>query len=531
MSDTHFEPVYIGLGGTPGPILASDVGSKAAELARLASLRLPVPPAFVLPTSLCAGVVAGDEAAMKALRKGLVAGIGWLEQAMKRRLGDARTPLFVSVRSGAERSMPGMMDTILDVGMNAVSVHGLIRLTGNPRMAFDSRRRFIQGYAEVVGGVAPGGFAALVADMVRAEGVANEAELDSEALERLVEQFHALATRLGHAPPEDPIEQIAEAAQAVYRSWEGARAKEYRCLNGLEGLKGTAVTVQTMAFGNSGGDSGAGVAFSRDPATGEKRLYVDFLADAQGEDVVSGRRSPSDAAVLARRMPEVARQLAEGAQALEAACRDVQDMEFTVERGKLWFLQTRSAKRTPRAALKIAVDLVEEGLIDRKEALARLADVDPVAARVSRFAEAAELAGRATVASPGVACGRACFTSARAKEVAARGEPAILIRHDTSTEDVVGFAVAEGILTAIGGRTAHAAVVARQMGKVCLVGCRALAIDEARGEGRLGDRPIREGDWIALDGATGEVSLGRRAIVAEDAPEAAVVRRWRAEAA
>ncbi len=530
MSDTHFDPVFIGPGGSPAPILAADVGSKAAELARLAALRLPVPPAFVLPTNLCAGVVAGDDTAMKAMRKGLVAGIGWLEQAMDRRLGDARAPLFVSVRSGAEKSMPGMMDTILDVGMNAVSVHGLIRVTGNPRMAFDSWRRFIQGYAEVVGGVAAGGFASLVAEMVRAEGVANEAELDSEALERLVDQFLALSVRLGHAPPEDPIEQIAEAAQAVYKSWDSARAREYRRLNRLEGLKGTAVTVQTMAFGNSGGDSGAGVAFSRDPATGENKLYVDFLADAQGEDVVSGRRSPSDAAMFARRMPKIAQQLQEGARTLETDCRDVQDMEFTVDRGRLWFLQTRSAKRTPRAALKIAVDLVEEGLIDRKEALARLADVDLAAARIAHFAEAAEPAARAIVASPGVACGRACFTSARAKEVVERGEPAILIRRDTSTEDVAGFAAAAGVLTAVGGRTAHAAVVARQMGKVCLVGCRSLVVDEGRGAASLGERPVREGDWIALDGVTGEISLGRRATIAEDPPEAAIVRRWREEA-
>ncbi len=279
------------------------------------------------------------------------------------------------------------------------------------------------------------------------------------------------------------------------------------------------------------GISGAGVAFSRDPATGAKALYVDFLADAQGEDVVSGRRSPGDAALLARRMPEVARQLEEGARRLETACRDVQDVEFTVERGRLWFLQTRPAKRTPRAALKIAVDLVEEGLIDQKEALARLAEVDLAAARLSRFAEAAEPAAQATVASPGVACGRACFTSARAQEVAAGGEPAILVRHDTSTEDVAGFAAADGILTAVGGRTAHAAVVARQMGKVCLVGCRSLTIDEPRGAARLGEQTIREGDWIALDGATGEASVGQRAIVAEDAPEAAAVRRWREDPA
>ncbi len=389
MNGKHFEPVFIGLGGSPGPILAEHVGSKAAELARLSALRLPVPPAFVLPTSLCAGVIAGDDAAMKAMRNGVVDGIGWLEAATKHRLGDSRSPLFVSVRSGAERSMPGMLDTVLNVGMNAASVHGLIRLTGNPRMAFDSYRRFIQSYAEVVGGVSPGGFAGLLAQMIGAEGVANEAELDSEALERLVEQFLGMAARLGHAPPFDPSDQIDEAARAVYRSWESARAREYRRLNSLDGLKGTAVTVQAMAFGNSGGDSGAGVAFSRDPATGANELYVDFLADAQGEDVVSGRRSPADAALLKRRMPEVARQLEEGARALEAACGDVQDMEFTVERGRLWFMQTRTAKRTPRAALKIAVDLVEEGVIDRKEALARVADVDLAAARASRFAESA----------------------------------------------------------------------------------------------------------------------------------------------
>ena len=276
MSDKHLEPVFIGPGGAPGPVLAEHVGSKAAELARLSALRLPVPPAFVLPTSLCAGVIAGDDGAMKAMRAGIVAGIGWLEAATKHHLGDSRSPLFVSVRSGAERSMPGMLDTVLDVGMNAASVHGLIRLTGNPRMAFDSYRRFIQSYAEVVGGVSPGGFAGLLAQMVDAEGVANEAELDSEALERLIEKFFALATHLGRAPPFGPIDQIDEAAQAVYRSWESARAQEYRRLNALEGLKGTAVTVQAMAFGNSGGDSGAGVAFSRDPATGAKELLRGF---------------------------------------------------------------------------------------------------------------------------------------------------------------------------------------------------------------------------------------------------------------
>jgi pyruvate,orthophosphate dikinase len=281
MSPKDFEPTFIGPDSAVGSILAAHVGSKTAELGRIPALRMPVPPAFVLPTSLCAGVIAEDAAALKAMRDGILAGVGWLEATTKRRLGDARTPLFVSVRSGAEKSMPGMLDTILDVGMNAASVHGLIRMTGNPRMAFDKYRRFVQMFAEVVAGAPSSRFAKLTAEMIDAEGVANETELDSEALERLTQQFLDLAARLGHAPPEDPMDQIAEAAQAVYESWDSVRAQEYRQLNALQGLKGTAVTVETMVFGNSGGDSGAGVAFSRDPATGAKQLYVDFLVDAQ----------------------------------------------------------------------------------------------------------------------------------------------------------------------------------------------------------------------------------------------------------
>ena len=528
MSPKDFEPVLIGAGGYSGLTLEAHVGSKAAELARLTALRMPVPPAFVLPTSLCVDVIRGDAAAISAMREGVVTGVGWLEATTERRLGDARTPLFVSVRSGAEKSMPGMLDTILDVGMNAMSVHGLIRTTGNPRMAFDSYRRFVQSFAEVVGDAPRERFDKLIAQMIGAEGVANEAELDSEALERLTDQFLDLAARLGHSPPEDPMDQIAEAAQAVYKSWESPRAREYRRLNGLEGLKGTAVTVEAMVFGNSGGDSGAGVAFSRDPATGLKQLYVDFLVDAQGEDVVSGHRSPTDATTLARRMPKVARELEEHARALETACRDVQDIEFTVERGRLYLLQTRSAKRTPFAAVKIAVDLVQEGVIDRQEALARLANVDLDVIHVSRFAEPAEPVAKALIASPGVACGKVCLTSEQANDTAARGDPVILVRRDTSTADVAGFAVAQGILTAVGGRTAHAAVVAREMGKVCLVGCRALKI-EGPNIATIDGMPLSEGDWIALDGATGEISLGQRRILSEELREASIIRQWRAD--
>jgi pyruvate,orthophosphate dikinase len=271
------------------------------------------------------------------------------------------------------------------------------------------------------------------------------------------------------------------------------------------------------------------VAFSRDPATGAKGLYVDFLADAQGEDVVSGRRTPADASLLARRMPRVARQLAEGAEALEQAGRDVQDVEFTVEHGKLFFLQTRAAKRTPRAALKIAVDLVAEGLIDRDEALRRIAGIDLGKAGIATFVQEAPTVATATIAAPGVACGRACFTSDQAQEFSRRGEPVILARRDTSTEDVAGFAVAEGILTAIGGRTSHAAVIARQMGKVCLVGCRTLTIDADEQGATLGGATIRQGDWIALDGAKGLISLGKRDIVLGNPAESAIIERWRQE--
>ncbi len=530
MSSERIELGLIGLNGAQPELSAALYGSKAAELARMSALHLPVPPAFVLPTSLCAGVLAGDEMALVTLREGLVEGVERLEAATERRLGDARAPLFVSVRSGAEKSMPGMLETILDVGMNPVSVHGLIRAAGNPRLAFDCYRRFVQTYAEVVGGVEVRPFEAALARMMRAESAAHEGELDPEALERLTAEFLDLAETHDAAPPHDPMEQLFEAARAVYLSWRSPRAELYRRMNGLEALLGTAVTIQAMVFGNSGGGSGSGVAFSRDPATGAKKLYVDFLFDAQGEDVVSGRRTPIDAALLERRLPEVARQLAEGAETLEKARGDVQDIEFTVEDGALFFLQTRAAKRTPRAALAIAVDLVSEGLIDRAEALRRIADVDLTKAGIASFVQDAPSVAKAVAAAPGVACGRACFTSAQAEETARRGDKAILIRRDTSTEDVAGFAAADGVLTAIGGRTSHAAVVARQMGKVCLVGCGALTVDADKRGAVIGGRKLRQGDWIALDGASGEISLGQRDIVVASPKESAIIRKWREEA-
>jgi pyruvate, orthophosphate dikinase len=524
------EPLFMGGAGNSPEVTRGQAGSKAALLWRLAQLGLNVPPAFVMPTSLCSAVNAGEEDTLNALANGLSKGIIWLEEAVGRRFGDPRAPLLVSVRSGAAASMPGMLETVLNVGLNDETVRGLIRLTGNPRLAFDSYRRFIQGYAEVVEGASKVVFEQQLSDVVRRENVAGETDLDPDALERLCNDFRERGLRItGHALPQDPRDQLFAAAQAVYRSWESPRAKEYRRLNRLTDLQGTAVTVQAMVFGNSGGKSGAGVAFSRNPATGAGELYVDFLFDAQGEDVVSGRRTPANAERLNARLPDAARALADGVRRIEKEFRDAQDVEFTIEDGRLYFLQTRSAKRSPRAALRIAVSMVHEGLIDKRTALSRVADIDPKKLAVTRFAEPATVAAKATSAAPGVACGRVAFSSASAKESAAAGEPVILVRPDTSTEDVAGFAVAAGILTAVGGRTSHAAVVARQLGKVCLVGCRQLTIDEDKQEAALGDSVVHEGDWLALDGDSGEVTLGRRKIVTEDPQELAEIKRWQAE--
>ena len=522
-------PFLIAIPGATDELTPELAGAKAAELWRMSRLGLPVPPAFVLRTTLCGPVNGQEPAALASLDRGLQEGIERLEKATGRRLGGARMPLLVSVRSGAAHSMPGMMSTILDAGLNNRSMRGLIGLTGNPRLAWDSYRRFVQMYCEVVEGVPATAFEARLADLIRSEDVASERDLDPVALETLVHEFHGIAARaVGRAIPADPMQQLRTAALAVYRSWDGPRAVEYRRLNKLEGLAGTAVTVQAMVFGNGGGRSGAGVAFSRNPATGAKGLYADFLFDAQGEDVVAGRRIPGDVAMLAARLPEVARQLADGASRLECEFRDVQDIEFTVEDGRLFFLQTRSAKRTPRAALRILVDLVHEGVLDADTALTRAKEIDLDHVGVARFVEKTLSVATATSASPGVATGRIAFDTARAKALAAGKEPVILVRHDISTEDVAGFSVATGILTATGGRTAHAAVVARQLGKVCLVGCRELAIRADGSGGQIAGRQIREGDWISLDGETGEVVLGRRDVIIEmPRAELAELDAWR----
>jgi len=522
-------PLLIQRNGEGSPLSAEIAGSKAAQIDRMIRLGLNVPAAFVLPTSLCSPVNRGNDEALATLAKALRDGIHFLEETTGRQLGDKRSPLLVSVRSGAAKSMPGMLATVLDVGLNADSVHGLIGLTGNPRLAWDCYRRFIQNYAEVVAGAPAGRFEDFVTAMIRAEDVRQENELDSEALERLTRQFLTLAAgTLGCVIPDDPFVQLEAAARAIYGSWENPRAAEYRRLNHLESLQGTAVTIQTMVFGNAGGTSGAGVAFSRNPATGAKEIYADFLLDAQGEDVVAGRRPAGDAALLTTRLPEAAKALFDGIARLEQEFRDMQDVEFTVENGELYFLQTRSAKRTPRAALRVAVDFVHEGLIDTKTALARVDEIDLDRARVSRFTCKTKAVATGLSACPGVASGRLVLDSERAKVLAAEKHPVILVRHDTSTDDIAGFAVADGILTAVGGRTAHAAVVARQLGKVCVVGCHDLRFSADGRTVEIGGTSVGEGDWISLDGETGEVMIGQLDIVSDlPAGDLAEVAAWR----
>lgn len=507
------------------------IGAKAAGLARMAELGLPVPPAFVLPVALCAAIINHDAYAERQLRDKLKEGIDFLERVTGKRFGDRRRPLLVSVRSGAARSMPGMLDTVLNVGCTSMAVRGLIRTTGRPRLAWDCRRRFLEGYADTVLGLDSAPFTALLADVVARDNVASERELDSEALERLAIGEQALIEKYDDGWSEDAMAQLIGAARAVYRSWVSERARTYRSLQNLDHLQGTAVTVQAMAFGNGGLASGAGVAFSRDPSTGVARPVIDVLLDAQGEDVVSGRRTPDTEDTITRALPAVATELNTILKRLEQEFGDVQDIEFTIEDGKLWILQTRSAKRTPRAALRIAIDLVHEGLISEPDALQRLDGIDPAALVRTCLVATGDPVARGIGASAGIAVGRAAFEPDSAKRMAATGDAVILMRPETNTADIAGFAVAAGIVTTVGARTAHAALVARQMGKPCIVGCSGMTIDVAARRAQLGGATIAEGDWISIDGDGGGIYLDRREIIVER-PEAelAEIEQWRSTA-
>ena len=520
----------------------NEVGGKAWGLMRMAAEGLPVPAGFVLPTSWCRLLRSRcfEDSALQAsaMTEALARGIGILERATGLGFGSPRRPLLVSVRSGAAVSMPGMLETVLNVGLNPETVEGLIRSTGNPRLAWDSFRRLVQGYAEVVEALPAGPFEELVAQALADAGVETERELDYGALRGLT---HAMLDRfeelIGRPFPRDPREQLVRAAGAVFRSWDAPKAASYRQLNGISNGGGTAVTVQAMVFGNAGGASGSGVGFTRNPATGEPELYLDFQFNGQGEDVVAGRQTTPDDQHLQVKLPSVWNRLKAIAHTLETLFRDAQDFEFTLQSGTLHLLQTRSAKRTQWAALRIAVDLVEAGLISPAEGMARLAGIDAGAVTRTRVAggpdgQHLQPLARAQVAGIGVASGPVAFDSETAQRMNAAGTPAILVRRATITADIEGMASAAGILTATGGRTSHAAVVARQLGKVCLVACAELEIDPGRRSCCIGGHTVQEGEVVSLDGDGGGIYLGAIEVVSERPErELAAIAAWHRGAA
>jgi pyruvate,orthophosphate dikinase len=514
---------------------AATVGSKAYGLLRLAHLGLRVPPAFVLGTTVCREYFARGGRLPGEVRAMLEDGLSRLAEATGRQFGGVRRPLLLAVRSGAAVSMPGMMETILNVGLSEHTLGGFLRTTGNPRLVYDCYRRLVRDFSEVVHGGPAAAFDSLVERRCHTEGVASARSLDSASLAELASQSVDTAlTVTGRPFPQEPIEQLEQAVDAVFRSWNAEKALHYRRLNHIDDSLGTAVTIQSMVFGNAGSTSGAGVGFTRDPASGEDAPYIDFLFNAQGEDVVSGRRSVHDTSRLAQQLPLVAEELRRIKVLLESEFRDMQDFEFTVEGGTVYLLQTRSGKRTPWAATRMAVDMVHAGLIDPAEALARLAPYDLehiVRMRLGHDVCATPLA-TAVPASIGVTSGVLAFDSQRAAELAANGQNVVLARMQTETTDVQGINAAAGILTAAGGRTSHAAVVARQLGKVCLVGCAALSIDTGGRSCRIADKQLREGDAITLDGEAGRVYAGALPLVQERPErELAEIRRWQSAAA
>jgi pyruvate,orthophosphate dikinase len=524
--------VPIRFGGTPTHEPdAAVMGFKAYNLWRMARLGLPVPHALVIGTGYCQAFMADRNGTEASLRSALAAPLRDLESATGLRFGAARKPLLVSVRSGAPVSMPGMMQTVLNVGLCDATVHGLLRLTGNPRLVWDSYRRFIQSYAEVVHDCSATPFDEMLRQHLRRADASDARELDFRALRDAAEASLAIfESQTGTPFPQQPIEQLHAAIAAVFASWNSDRARHYRRLKGLDDMPGTAVTLQRMVYGNAGGTSGSGVAFTRDPATGESRLYVDFLFNAQGEDVVSGRHRPDESASLAAVLPEVHAEISRAAQALEQDFLDAQEFEFTVQDGSLFLLQTRTAKRTAWAALRTAIDLVAEGLIAPGEALARLDGIDLGQLTLTRVSGGAALAGGIS-ASNGVATGEIVLDAASAKRRRQEGRSVILVRDHPTTEDIAGIAACSGLLSASGGRTSHAAVVARHLEKVCVVGCDALAIDADRRRCQIGSREFAEGDMISLDGASGMVFAGTVEVI-QERPVAwlAEVARWRAAA-
>ncbi len=504
------------------------LGGKGANLAEMCHIGIPVPPGFTISTEVCKTFYKNNGRFPKGLKEEVVEAINKVEKVLEKKFGDSNKPLLFSVRSGARVSMPGMMDTVLNLGMNDKIVDGLATLTGNARFAWDSYRRFIQMYGDVVIGLKPinkddvDPFEEILERKKAAKGIELDTDLNTHDLKELVNEFkQAITRRTGLIFPEDPMEQLWGAISAVFESWNNERANKYRQLNGIPDDWGTGVNVQAMVYGNMGNDSATGVAFTRDPSTGENQFYGEYLVNAQGEDVVAGIRTPqplnkagrknSDDVTLESLMPDIYGKLKTIREDLENHYREMQDIEFTIEKSKLWMLQTRSGKRTAAAALRTAVDMVEEGKITKEEALLRIKPSQLDQLLHPTFDPNADInvLAHGLPASPGAATGRVVFNAEDAEEWREKGEKAILVRIETSPEDIGGMNAAEGILTSRGGMTSHAAVVARGMGKCCVAGCKDIVVIYSARQFRVKDQVIKEGDWISLNGSTGEVILGK----------------------
>ncbi|MBM4434374.1 MAG: pyruvate, phosphate dikinase [Chloroflexi bacterium] len=501
------------------------LGGKGAGLAEMTNAGLPVPPGFTITTEACNAYFDGGRKLPAGLWDQVLEGLAAVERETGKRLGDAKDPLLVSVRSGAQMSMPGMMDTVLNLGLNDETRAGLAKLTGNERFAWDAYRRFIQMFGRIVLEIEGSEFEHALEAAKKKAKAKLDTDLTGDQLKGVVAEFRKIVRKeKGRDFPSDPREQLRLAIEAVFRSWFGKRAHDYREVNKIAHDLGTACSVVTMVFGNMGNDSATGVAFTRDPNTGERAIFGEYLINAQGEDVVAGIRTPRKLSELEAELPKGYREFTEIAQRLEKHYRDVQDLEFTIERGRLWMLQTRSAKRTARAAVRIAVDMVREGIIDRKEAVKRVEPVHVDQLLLPRFdekaVERARMEGRALGkglnASPGAATGRAVFEADRAVEMKGKGETVLLVRPETSPDDFAGMVAAAGILTSRGGSTSHAAVVARGLGLPCVVGMETLTVDLAKRTMKVGGRTIKEGARVSIDGATGEVFLGELPTIRPD---------------
>ena len=492
------------------------LGGKGANLAEMASLGLPVPNGFTVTTEACTAYYNDGKQISEEIKTQIFEALSKLEELQGKKFGDVSDPLLVSVRSGARASMPGMMDTILNLGLNDEAVEGFAAKTNNPRFAYDSYRRFIQMYSDVVMEVSKSFFEKIIDELKEEKGIKYDTEMTVEDLKELVKRFKAVYSEHmnGAEFPQDPAEQLMGAVQAVFRSWDNPRAIVYRRMNDIPGDWGTAVNVQSMVFGNMGETSGTGVAFTRNPSTGEKGIYGEYLINAQGEDVVAGVRTPNPITQLENDMPEVYAQFMELANKLENHYRDMQDMEFTIQEGKLYFLQTRNGKRTAPAAIQIACDLVDEGMITEEEAVCRIEakSLDQLLHPTfnAEALKAGEVIGSALPASPGAAAGYVVFTAEEAKKLGkgGAGDRVILVRLETTPEDIEGMVAAQGILTVRGGMTSHAAVVARGMGTCCVSGCGEIVIDEEAETFTLGGYTFKQGDYISLDGTTGKIYKG-----------------------